>query len=409
LKQKLITKEQIIKDLKKIIQKYQKEFPNSKQIITRDYYRKYGKYNKEYESLFGNFDNLKNEIKDDIDTLDIEKKFKILTDNITTLKKDKEKLLKNEIHSEQFLEEFKEKIIPIEVNKNIPKIVQLHREKEIILNLSDWHAGETIESEELGGINSFNKKILFKRTDDIFEQFHRHCKNIGINNIRIYLLGDLISGNIHEELRNTNEETVVETLLSLHEYLVKKFYEFGKLYKKIKIICLTGNHPRMTEKVQHKKKAINNFEYILGNMIKHSLSEQKNIEITVPKSVFILDEVLGKKYLLLHGDTLSGGSGSFGGIGYYALSSGAAKLYGALEKANISVTNFNSIIMGHLHAFSFIPIFQGGHILINASLIGTGEFSLNRIRTVSSIEQCMAVLTEEGIESVIRLVPKNNY
>jgi UDP-2,3-diacylglucosamine pyrophosphatase LpxH len=141
-------------------------------------------------------------------------------------------------------------------------------------------------------------------------------------------------------------------------------------------------------------------------MIQHSLKEQKNIEVIVPKSVFILDEILGKKYLLLHGDTLSSGSGSFGGIGYYALSSGAAKLYGALEKANISVTNFNSIIMGHLHAFSFIPIFQGGHILINASLIGTGEFSLNKIRTVSSIEQSMAVITEEGIESVIRLVPK---
>ena len=187
---------------------------------------------------------------------------------------------------------------------------------------------------------------------------------------------------------------------------MNKFYDFGKIYKNIKIVCLSGNHPRLPEKIQHKKKNINNFEYILGSMIKHSLSLQKNISVILPKSIFMLDDVLGKKYLLMHGDTLSGGSSSFGGIAYYSLSSGAAKLYGALEKANISVTNFNSIMMGHLHAFSFIPIFQGGHILINASLIGTSEFSLNKIKTVSSIEQCMAILTKEGIESVIRLVPE---
>ena len=107
----------------------------------------------------------------------------------------------------------------------------------------------------------------------------------------------------------------------------------------------------------------------------------------------------------MHGNNLASGTGGFGGIAYYALSSGAAKLYGALEKANVTATNFNSIIMGHLHSFSFIPIFQGGHVLINSSLIGTNEYALNKIRTVSSIEQSMCVMTEEGIESVIRLVP----
>jgi hypothetical protein len=404
---KSISKEQVISDLQRVTKKYQKEYPNSGNTITRDYYRKEGKYNIEYEKMFGSFENFKSQIKNDIDNIEIEKKFKILTDNISTLKKDKEKLLKSEIKNEQFLEEFKNRIHPIEINKNIPKVVQLHREKEIALILSDWHLGETINAEEINYINSFNKQILFKRANEIFEQFHRHCKNIGINKIRIYLLGDLLSGNIHEELRNTNEETIIESMLSLHDYLIQKFYEFGNLYEKTKIICLTGNHSRMTEKPQNKKQALNNFEYILGNMIQHSLSEQQNIEVIVPKSIFVMDNVLGKNYLLTHGNNLiGGGTGGFGGIAYYALSSSAAKLYGALEKVNINTTNFHSIIIGHLHAFSFIPIFQSGHILINASLIGTGEYSLNKIRTVSSIEQSMCVMTEEGIESVIRLVPK---
>ena len=199
-KEQIISKEILVQDLKKVMQKYQEEFPNSKQIITREYYRKKGKYSIEYEQIFGSFDNFKNQLENEINTIELEKRFKILTDQIASLKKDKEKLLRNEIRNEQYLEEFKTKLYPIKSNVKIPKIVNLSREKEIVLILSDWHLGETIVSEELYGINNFNKEVLFKRADQIFEQFHKHCKNIKVNNIRIYLLGDLLSGNIHDEL-----------------------------------------------------------------------------------------------------------------------------------------------------------------------------------------------------------------
>jgi len=55
MSKKSISKETMINDLQKIIKKYQKEFPDSKQSITRDYYRKHGKFNNEYDEIFGSF------------------------------------------------------------------------------------------------------------------------------------------------------------------------------------------------------------------------------------------------------------------------------------------------------------------------------------------------------------------
>lgn len=403
-----VTKEQLLENLKQLAKQYQIDNPKSKKVITRNYYRRNSDYGECYITYYDTFDNFKNQLDIDVNTFEQEKKVKILEEQVKDLKADRDKLLNSEIKEEQFINEFKSRIKPIEVNKNIPKKVVTRREKEIALVLSDWHSGEVVVSEEMGGINAFNKKILFERADDVFKQFHDYCDAIKVNNVRVYIIGDMLGGIIHEELRNTNEETVIESLISLQEYLTKQLFEFSKRYNKTKVVIISGNHTRITEKPQNKKHQINNFEYIMGIMIQHNLSAQKNIEVVVPKSVFYIDNVLGKNNMLMHGDTLSSGSGSFAGIGFYAIATNAAKLFGALIKSGINETNFSNIFCGHLHSFSFIPLFQGGHVLINASLIGTNEFSLNKIKTVSSIEQSMVVLTENGIESAIRLVPKIN-
>lgn len=59
---KKITKEQIIKDLQQVAKKFKKEFPNSKDNITRDYYRSSGKYGTEVEKIFGTFKNASQEV-----------------------------------------------------------------------------------------------------------------------------------------------------------------------------------------------------------------------------------------------------------------------------------------------------------------------------------------------------------
>jgi len=70
-----VSKETLIKDIQLVSKKYKKQFPDSKEPITRDYYRSNGKYSKEVEKEFGSFKNVIKEVfpknkgksRDDID------------------------------------------------------------------------------------------------------------------------------------------------------------------------------------------------------------------------------------------------------------------------------------------------------------------------------------------------------
>ena len=59
---KQLDKFQVVEDVKKVSKIFKKEFPSSKEFITRDYYRANGKYSKNVEAIFGSFKNAINEI-----------------------------------------------------------------------------------------------------------------------------------------------------------------------------------------------------------------------------------------------------------------------------------------------------------------------------------------------------------
>ena len=80
-KQTTVTKQQVEKDILKVAKQFKKEFPNSKDAITRDYYRSHGKYKTEVEKIYGSFKNVvetlfkkeKQYSRDDIDIRKVSK------------------------------------------------------------------------------------------------------------------------------------------------------------------------------------------------------------------------------------------------------------------------------------------------------------------------------------------------
>lgn len=59
---KQLDKFQVVEDVKKVSKIFKKEFPNSKEFITRDYYRSHGEYGKSIDKIFGSFKNALSEI-----------------------------------------------------------------------------------------------------------------------------------------------------------------------------------------------------------------------------------------------------------------------------------------------------------------------------------------------------------
>lgn len=417
MKKKKITKEDIIKKFIELEKKYKKDFPTSNKSISSRYFEFNGYSNRQYLKFFSSFTDLKKEIsgEQNLDILIYKKKLYILEKKNKELKKENIKLIKNTVVEDTVLELYKGALTKKRILKEKIKIATSCKDskiKEAVLVLSDFHLGETVIAEEVHNINEYNSKIMMKRINRVFDYFILYCKKYEIKKINLLLLGDLLSGCHHDELKKTNEFDDVTCIFVLQEYLINKIVEIEKEFSEIKIEILVGNHSRIPEgKPEFKKSAILNYEYILANQMKmyfdliQKNNKENKIKINVCKSLFNVVTIANRKFLITHGHILSNGSNSFAGIPYYGLAMSASKLDGAFKQ--FEQLHFSDIIMGHLHSTSKVktPI---GNLYINGSIIGIAEFALYKMKVAGVAEQTMLIVEDGQVNAEIILRGESN-
>ena len=82
---------------------------------------------------------------------------------------------------------------------------------------SDWHWGEVVRPAEIGGVNEYNLAIAHKRAKNMLEVstklLTQHLSSARYPGICLVLGGDMLSGDIHEELTETNEVPMIPAML----------------------------------------------------------------------------------------------------------------------------------------------------------------------------------------------------
>ncbi len=383
--------------------------------ITQNYYLKNSLYGKEYKKFWKNFNDFKKEVIAFKDTVNLKllKKISNLEENNYLLKKENKKLLK-EIISHDYLINLYDKALKTFYNfPSLPSFTPISSNgKVFLLNLSDVHLGEVVEAKYVNFTNEFNKEICVQRLNSIFKQIIEYGKNFKIQELHIVCNGDLLSGNIHNELVRTNDLNEVEALFYLQQYLTKKFIELLSFFSLIKVYFIVGNHSRILPgKPYYKEKISMNYEYLLGKQLYlyfNALQEKENkkrIFIEVADSSFLVKKIKKLKFLFSHGDILMGsGNGGFAGIPFYSICMSGAKLYGILHQIGINESvQFDHILCGHLHTTTKIPLFNGGFCYINGCVIGTNEFSLYKMRSIAKKEQLLLTINDDGICEEINL------
>src|ERR1700687_5245152 len=88
-----------------------------------------------------------------------------------------------------------------------------------IICLNDWHWGELVDPDQVGGCNKFNRAIAKQRVRVLFETVNDLCFNHMTNptypGAVVTVLGDMITGGIHDELRETNDGPVQVSVLEV--------------------------------------------------------------------------------------------------------------------------------------------------------------------------------------------------
>jgi len=264
------------------------------------------------------------------------------------------------------------KIGPTSNSEHLPVVV-----------LSDFHWGESIDSERMGGANEYTIAVAQKRYRRVIAQTIDIAKNHlprntypGIITLR---LGDMVSGEIHADLRESNEQQPIPALRSLVETETWGLGQLAEAFGRVHVINVNGNHARTTLKPQSKRGAHDSFDALSSWWLESIFRDDKRMTFYTPASGDALFAIYGRRYLATHGDRI-GTKGGQGFVGPAATIVRGMKL--THDQYAAQGMPLAGMFIGHFH--TALALDYGWS---NGSLPGWGEFARDgRMRPAAPIQ-----------------------
>ena len=259
----------------------------------------------------------------------------------------------------------------------------------LVLLLSDTHFDEVVDPAEVGGLNAYNRKIAEMRlqtwVDNAVKMARHYLSGVTYDGVVVMLGGDIFSGDIHEELSNTNETVILDSLLHWSEQIAAALTVFADEFGKVHVPCVVGNHGRLSRKPRMKQRAKTNYDWLLGKMVERHFQGDKRITFQVSENADTLVSIYGHGHLLTHGDQVNGGGG-IGGIWPPIMRLRARKAQRAMEVGQ----PFETLWMGHWHQYISTP-----YLVINGSTKGLDEYAWINNFGFEVPQQALAIVTPE--------------
>lgn len=264
-----------------------------------------------------------------------------------------------------------------------------------VLLTSDFQWGEVIDNDNMDGINQFNVsiaeeryKLLIDRAIDIaFEHLPRN-KYEGLVLLRA---GDTVSGDIHEELRETNELSSIPAVRSVVRAERWGTTQLANAFGNVHVISVPGNHGRYQRKPPTKR-IEENYDTLASWWLESLFEGDDRLTWQTPDSSDAVFEMHGRKYLVTHGDNI-GSRGGQGFIGPAAtIMRGMKKTMDEYARRGIAL---HKMFVGHFHT-----AYDLGYGWANGSLPGYSEFARsNRMTPEAPIQYLLFFHPRYGVTS----------
>lgn len=239
--------------------------------------------------------------------------------------------------------------------------------------LSDSHWDERVLSEKVGHLNGYGRVIGVERLRTFFRNLVRTARSTisrpGTPGIVLALAGDLFSGNIHPDLRETNEDEICGSVLYWLEHVVEGVEMLRREFGKVFIPIVPGNHTRTTLKPLAKSGIRDNFDWLFGQLLAREFRRDTDVSIRVSSSYACTFRIFSTRFLLIHGNQLRSDRNMEG------------QLVGMLGGSRC---RYQVVLMGHRHTLSFTDEPQ---VIVNGTMKGYDEISLRENRAYQKPRQ----------------------
>lgn len=259
----------------------------------------------------------------------------------------------------------------------------------LVAMLSDTHFDEVVDPAEMDGLNAYNREIAALRLErwaqNVVRMARHYLAGVQYDGLVLILGGDLFSGDIHEELQETNADSMLGSLLYWSEQLCSSIQMFAEEFGKVHVASVVGNHGRMSRKPRAKRRVRTNFDWLLSKMVERHFAADRRVTFQIPESADCLIRIYNHGHLITHGDQVSGGGG-IGGIYPPIMRLRARKAQHHLATGS----QFGTLWMGHWHSYLSTP-----SLIINGSLKGYDEYAKISNFAFERPQQALAVVSPE--------------
>lgn len=236
-----------------------------------------------------------------------------------------------------------------------------------VIVASDWHIEERVKPETVSGLNAFDLDIARSRVTRFFQSALRLIQllnqDVTIETCVLALLGDFITNDIHEELKDLTTLQPINALALAQEHIVSgiEFLLEHSPYHFI-IPCHSGNHARTTKTTHFSAENGHSLEYLMYLHLAAHFRHEKRIQFLIPEGYHSYLKVYDQTVRFHHGHAIKF-AGGIGGI--------FIPTYKAIAQWNKArPADFD--VFGHFHQHK-----DGGNFISNGSLIGYNGFALS--------------------------------
>jgi len=258
------------------------------------------------------------------------------------------------------------------------------RPESVVALWSDAHIGEVVSAEETGGLNAYDFDIFASRFGYLVDAIGGVCfgKLTGYDfpELVISVLGDMVSGIIHDELVETSDSTLMDWLIDGSHIVAQGIRQLACEFPSVRVEWHFGNHGRVTQKPRFKRRWVN-YDYLMGYMVSVELRDQPNVTFVNHKSFWSLVDVQGHMILQLHGDNIKG----WNGLPAYGINRAVGNLSALLASQR---QRFDTVVLGHFHQTGLLER-TDADIILNGSMIGGNEFSYGALFSGNRPRQVM--------------------
>ena len=239
------------------------------------------------------------------------------------------------------------------------------------LLLTDNHFDEVVLPEQVDFLNAYNRGIAEQRlrlcVESTIQIAREYFAGLIYDGFLLMLGGDLFSGIIHQELRETNEGPILRSIDHWEGQMAAAIERLATEFGKLHIACTYGNHGRQSKKPIAKNRAWDNFEWLMYCHLAKHFKGSKNITFQIPDSADCHVSSYGVRYLLTHGDQFRGGSGIAGAL--------SPLMLGSARKSRRSVAAgrpYDVMVIGHWHQHLWLP---SKGMIVGGTMKGYDEYA----------------------------------